>query len=81
MTERLAVITITILAVISHGPDFAMVSRNSLMLSRRAGMLTAFGSGLGVLIHLSCTLHDILALRITMFFVMQTWQRNRNHID
>lgn len=56
MTELLAVITITILAVISPGPDFAMVSRNSLMLSRRAGLLTACGIGLGVLVHVSYTL-------------------------
>jgi len=56
MTELLAVITITILAVISPGPDFAMVSRNSLMLSRRAGVFTAMGIGLGVLIHISYTL-------------------------
>jgi len=56
MTELLAVITITILAVISPGPDFAMVTRNSLILSRRAGVLTAFGIGLGVLIHVSYTL-------------------------
>ncbi|KFD18308.1 threonine efflux protein [Tatumella ptyseos ATCC 33301] len=56
MTELLAVITITILAVISPGPDFAMVSRNSLLLSRRAGLLTAFGIGLGVLVHVSYTL-------------------------
>ncbi|MFP8965181.1 LysE family transporter [Pokkaliibacter sp. CJK22405] len=56
MTELFAVITITILAVISPGPDFAMVSRNSLMLSRRAGVLTALGIGLGVLIHVSYTL-------------------------
>ena len=41
MTELIAVITITLLAVISPGPDFAMVTRNSLMLSRRAGVLTA----------------------------------------
>ena len=50
MAEWLAVITITIFAVISPGPDFAMVSRNSLSLSRRAGILTAFGIGAGVLI-------------------------------
>ena len=48
MTELIAVITITLLAVISPGPDFAMVTRNSLMLSRRAGVLTALGIGLGV---------------------------------
>ena len=59
MTEMLAVITITIFAVISPGPDFAMVSRNSLILSRRAGLLTAFGIGLGVLVHVSYTLLGI----------------------
>ena len=53
MAEWLAVITITIFAVISPGPDFAMVSRNSLSLSRRAGILTAFGIGAGVLVHVS----------------------------
>ncbi|ANS42263.1 LysE family transporter [Serratia inhibens] len=56
MTELLAVVTITLLAVISPGPDFAMVSRNSLLLSRRAGVLTACGIGAGVLIHVSYTL-------------------------
>ena len=45
MTELFAVIGITLLAVISPGPDFAMVSRNSLLLSRRAGVLTAIGIG------------------------------------
>lgn len=56
MTELIAVITITLLAVISPGPDFAMVSRNSLMLSRRAGVLTALGIGFGVLVHVTYTL-------------------------
>ncbi len=56
MTELIAVVTITLLAVISPGPDFAMVSRNSLLLSRRAGILTACGIGAGVLVHVSYTL-------------------------
>ena len=56
MTELLAVVAITLFAVISPGPDFAMVSRNSLLLSRRAGVLTALGIGLGVLIHVGYTL-------------------------
>ena len=59
MTELLAVITITILAVISPGPDFAMVTRNSLLLSRRAGVLTALGIGLGIVVHVSYTLLGI----------------------
>lgn len=56
MAEWLAVISITLFAVISPGPDFAMVSRNSLLLSRRAGLLTALGIGGGVLVHVCYTL-------------------------
>ncbi|WP_363796841.1 LysE family transporter [Lysobacter firmicutimachus] len=56
MHELLAVVTITLIAVISPGPDFAMVSRNSLLLSRRAGLLTALGIGLGVWVHIAYTL-------------------------
>ncbi len=56
MTELLAVITITLFAVVSPGPDFAMVTRNSLTRSRRAGVLTALGIGLGVLVHVGYTL-------------------------
>lgn len=56
MQELIAVLTITVLAVLSPGPDFAMVSRNSLLLSRRAGVLTALGIGLGVWVHVAYTL-------------------------
>ncbi|USJ25497.1 LysE family transporter [Ensifer adhaerens] len=56
MTELLAVVTITIFAVISPGPDFAMVTRNSLLLSRRAGVLTALGIAAGVWVHVAYTL-------------------------
>lgn len=59
MTELLAVVTITLLAVISPGPDFAMLSRNSLLVSRRAGVLTAIGIGGGVLVHVAYTLLGI----------------------
>ncbi len=54
--EPLAVLIIVLLAVISPGPDFAMVSRNSLLLSRRAGVLTAVGIALGVWVHVAYTL-------------------------
>ena len=56
MTEMLAVVTITLLAVISPGADFALVSRNSLLRSRRAGLWTAVGIGLGTWVHLGCVL-------------------------
>lgn len=56
MSELLAVLTITVFAVISPGADFAMVTRNSLVLSRRAGLLTALGIGAGVLVHVGYTM-------------------------
>ena len=74
MAEWLAVITITILAVISPGPDFAMVSRNALTLSARAGLLTAVGIGAGVLVHVTYTLLGIgILLRYspTLFTAMK----------
>lgn len=68
MTELLAVFIITLLAVISPGPDFAMVSRNSLLLSRRAGLLNACGIGAGVLIHVSYTL-----IGVGMLILQSLW--------
>lgn len=56
MLELFTVATITILAVVSPGADFAMVSRNSMMMSRRAGILTAAGISLGVLVHVAYSL-------------------------
>ena len=49
--EWLAVISITLLAVISPGPDFAMVTRCSLLYGKKAGVLVAWGIALGVQVH------------------------------
>src|SRR5256885_4192866 len=68
MTEWIAVVTITLLAVISPGADFAMVTRNSLLRSRRAGLLTALGIGLGVLVHVGYTL-----LGVGLLMQQSTW--------
>lgn len=59
MTEWLAVITITLLATVSPGPDFVMVSRNALSLTKRAGILTALGIGMGVFVHVAYTLFGL----------------------
>ena len=70
MIEAISVATITILAVISPGADFAMVTRNSLMLSRRAGVLTAVGIALGVLVHVAYSIAGIgllIAQSIVLF--------------
>lgn len=44
---------IALLAAMSPGPDFIMVTRNSLLYSRHAGRYTAIGIGLGLLVHVT----------------------------
>ncbi|WP_230657144.1 LysE family transporter [Psychrobacter sp. I-STPA10] len=56
MTEFYAVIAITILAVISPGADFAIVTKNSYLYGRSVGVLTSIGIALGVLVHVTYTL-------------------------
>ncbi|PWB35403.1 lysine transporter LysE [Pseudomonas sp. SDI] len=55
MNELLAVALITLLAVISPGPDFAMVTRNSYAFGRRCGLLAALGIACGVQVHVLYT--------------------------
>lgn len=59
MTELYTVILITLLAVISPGADFAIVTKNSYLYGRKTGLLTAVGISLGVLIHVTYTLFAI----------------------
>lgn len=44
------------LSLISPGPDFAIVMRNSLIYSRKTALLTALGIAFGILVHVSYTL-------------------------
>ncbi|MCW3479807.1 LysE family transporter [Neisseriaceae bacterium JH1-16] len=55
MNELIAVAVITILAVISPGADFAMVTRNSTLYGRKAGLFAALGIAIGVLVHVGYT--------------------------
>ena len=59
MAEFLAVVLITILAVISPGADFEIVTKNSYLYGRQTGLLTALGIALGVLIHVIYTLTGV----------------------
>ncbi|BES73376.1 LysE family transporter [Marinobacter nanhaiticus D15-8W] len=54
--ELVAVATVTLLAVMSPGPDFAFVVRQCLTRGPRAGYLGAVGIGLGIAVHVSYTL-------------------------
>jgi RhtB (resistance to homoserine/threonine) family protein len=44
---------IAVLGVLSPGPDFFIVTKNSLSYSRKAGLYTALGVSLAILIHLA----------------------------
>ena len=55
-TQLTLIGVITILAVISPGPDFAVTTRNSLMQGRRSGLATAAGIASGVSVHIVYTL-------------------------
>lgn len=59
MTELIAVALITVLAVISPGPDFAMVTRYSYLFGRRTGLVCALGIALGVQIHVFYTMFGV----------------------
>jgi len=50
---------IAFLAAVSPGPDFLVVSKNSLAHSRTAGMWTALGVGSALLVHVTYTLIGI----------------------
>lgn len=55
----LAVALVHLLAVMSPGPDFVMVTRNSLVYSRRTGVYSAVGLGFGILVHVIYSLVGI----------------------
>lgn len=55
----LTVALVHFLAIISPGPDFLMVTRNSLIYSRKTGIYTAIGLGLGILVHVTYSLIGI----------------------
>ena len=50
---------IHLLAVMSPGPDFIMLTRNTITYSRKAGIYTALGLGCGILVHVIYSLVGI----------------------
>lgn len=59
LPEFLTVAIIHLLAVMIPGPDFVMISRNSLVYSRKVGVYSAIGLGLGILVHVTYSLVGI----------------------
>ncbi|PXW44662.1 RhtB (resistance to homoserine/threonine) family protein [Erwinia sp. AG740] len=72
MNELIAVATITILAVISPGPDFAMVTRNSYAFGARTGLISAFGIACGVQIHVMYTVLGIAVVIVNSPLLFMT---------
>ncbi|MBE1301694.1 MAG: LysE family translocator [Alteromonadaceae bacterium] len=57
--EFLTIASVHLLAVASPGPDFAVVLKHSISFGRRAGILTAIGVGIGILVHVAYSLLGI----------------------
>ncbi|MBQ0533844.1 LysE family translocator [Providencia huaxiensis] len=74
MNEIIAVATITILAVISPGPDFAMVTRNSYTYGIKTGLLCALGIAISVQVHVFYTVFGITLVILsspTLFLIVK----------
>ncbi|MBD8602405.1 MULTISPECIES: LysE family translocator [unclassified Pseudomonas] len=75
MNELLAVALITVLAVISPGPDFAMVTRNSYAYGRQSGLIAALGIACGVQVHVFYTVFGIAVIitQSPLLFMGMKW--------
>ena len=90
MQEFGLVLAITVLAVISPGGDFAMVTRNSYLHGRMAGIYTAIGIALAIWLHVAYSILGVGLLLQTspvllqmvktigalylLYIAWQTWQ-------
>lgn len=60
------------LALVSPGPDFVMITRNSLVHSRKTGVMSALGLALGIVIHISYCLIGIAYIISQSIIVFST---------
>lgn len=74
LTQFFTVAAVHLFAVMSPGPDFAMVIRNSVIYSRRVGVFTSLGIVLGMTVHIAYSLVGIgyiVAQSIVAFTVLK----------
>jgi RhtB (resistance to homoserine/threonine) family protein len=74
LPEFFTIALIHLLAVMSPGPDFAMISRNSLIYSKKAGLFSALGLGAGILVHVTYSLLGIgllISQSIVLFSIIK----------
>lgn len=75
MTELIAVFTIALLATISPGPDFIMVTKNTIQFGKKAGIYTSLGISLAVLVHVAYTILGVgmlISQSIILFTILKT---------
>lgn len=75
LNEFLMLTLVHFLAVISPGPDFAIVIRQSISFGRKTAVMTSLGIGTGISIHLIYTLLGIgfiISQSATVFTVMKS---------
>ncbi|MSR71390.1 MAG: LysE family translocator [Candidatus Taylorbacteria bacterium] len=74
LTQLLTIAIVHLLAVMSPGPDFAMVTRNSLIYSRKIGIYTSLGLAFGIAVHVIYSLLGIaflIAKSIILFNIIK----------
>ncbi len=59
LTQFITIIVVHFLAVASPGPDFLIVTKNSISQNRKIGILTAVGVALGIGVHITYCLFGI----------------------
>jgi len=72
LTEFLLLSSVHLLAVMSPGPDFAILIRQSLNYGRKAGIITAFGISCAISLHVIYSLIGISALILAKNWIKLT---------
>ncbi len=72
LAEFITIASLHPLAVMSPGPDFVLISRNSLVYSRKTGVYTALGLALGVLVHITYSLVGIAIIISKSIIIFST---------
>ncbi len=75
LSAWVTVFAVSLVAVVTPGPDFALTLRSSLSYSRRAGLYTAVGVGVGNLVHATYSLIGIgtIIARSILLFNLLKW--------
>lgn len=74
LPEFLVVVGVHLLAIMSPGPDFLLITRNSLVYSRKVGIYSSTGLGLGILVHVTYSLVGIgliISKSIVLFSILK----------